>query len=115
MAEHDGAAAAPTPTGTVTFLFSDIEGSARRWDQDRALAIRQHALGPNHPDVAKTLLELALLRTDQGRGDEAVVIFERALAIKERTLTADHPELEEISSAMRAICLHSRGKLEEPR
>ena len=26
------------PTGTVTFLFTDIEGSTRRWDAQRALA-----------------------------------------------------------------------------
>lgn len=33
------------PTGTVTFLFSDIEGSAQRWERDRAAmqdAVRQH-------------------------------------------------------------------------
>src|SRR5579871_5601006 len=26
----------PRPTGTVTFLFSDIEGSTVRWERDRA-------------------------------------------------------------------------------
>jgi class 3 adenylate cyclase len=26
---------APLPTGTVTFLFSDIEGSTQRWEQHR--------------------------------------------------------------------------------
>ncbi len=33
------------PTGTVTFLFSDIEGSTQRWDQHRAAmqdAVRRH-------------------------------------------------------------------------
>jgi class 3 adenylate cyclase len=25
---------ADSPTGTVTFLFTDIEGSARMWEQD---------------------------------------------------------------------------------
>jgi len=35
----------PAPSGTVTFLFSDIEGSTRRWDRDRAAmqdAVRLH-------------------------------------------------------------------------
>src|SRR5580692_1128076 len=33
------------PSGTVTFLFSDIEGSTARWDRDRTAmqdAVRRH-------------------------------------------------------------------------
>ncbi len=33
----------------------------------RALAIREKALGPEHPDVATSLNNLALLYDDQGR------------------------------------------------
>jgi class 3 adenylate cyclase/tetratricopeptide (TPR) repeat protein len=39
------APASARPTGTVTFLFSDIEGSAQRWDRDRPAmqeAVRAH-------------------------------------------------------------------------
>jgi predicted ATPase/class 3 adenylate cyclase len=35
----------PLPTGTVTFLFSDIEGSTQRWERDRSAmqdAVRRH-------------------------------------------------------------------------
>src|SRR5206468_7415709 len=32
-----GVAMAERPSGTVTFLFTDIEGSTRRWEQDAAL------------------------------------------------------------------------------
>jgi predicted ATPase len=35
----------PTPTGTVTFAFTDIEGSTMRWDRDRSAmedAVRRH-------------------------------------------------------------------------
>lgn len=35
----------PRPTGTVTFLFTDIEGSTQRWDRDRETmqgALRRH-------------------------------------------------------------------------
>jgi class 3 adenylate cyclase/tetratricopeptide (TPR) repeat protein len=35
----------PPPSGTVTFLFTDIEGSTRRWDRDRGAmqeAVRHH-------------------------------------------------------------------------
>jgi class 3 adenylate cyclase len=33
------------PSGTLTFLFTDIEGSTQRWDRDRAAmqdAVRRH-------------------------------------------------------------------------
>jgi predicted ATPase/class 3 adenylate cyclase len=39
------AAASPTPSGTITFAFTDIEGSTQRWDRDRAAmeaAVRRH-------------------------------------------------------------------------
>src|SRR6476620_2823765 len=45
-----------TPTGTVTFLFTDIEGSTKRWETDpasmraassREEAILRHAIGAN--------------------------------------------------------------------
>jgi class 3 adenylate cyclase len=38
-------AATPLPSGTVTFAFTDIEGSTQRWDRDRAAmqdAVRRH-------------------------------------------------------------------------
>jgi class 3 adenylate cyclase len=34
--------AAHLPTGTVTFLFSDIEGSTVRWHAHRAERVRRH-------------------------------------------------------------------------
>lgn len=40
-----GAPASARPTGTVTFLFSDIEGSTVRWERDReamAAALARH-------------------------------------------------------------------------
>ncbi len=52
------------PSGTVTFLFSDIEGSTQRWDRDRAAmqdAVRRHdtlmrtAIAAHHGYVFKTI------------------------------------------------------------
>ena len=40
-----GPPASARPTGTVTFAFTDIEGSTQRWDRDRAVmqdAVRRH-------------------------------------------------------------------------
>jgi class 3 adenylate cyclase/tetratricopeptide (TPR) repeat protein len=45
MADLEGVAAVRPPSGTVTFLFSDIEGSTQRWARDRSAmqeALRLH-------------------------------------------------------------------------
>ena len=59
----------------------------------RALAIREKALGPDHPDVAKALNNLAVLYQKQGRYAEAEPLYKRALAIREKALGPDHPDV----------------------
>ena len=49
-------------------------------------------LGPDHPDVARSLNNLADLYERQGRYAEAQPLFERALAIRERAVGPDHPD-----------------------
>src|SRR5207249_7409043 len=55
---------AERPTGTITFLFTDIEGSTRRWEQDAALmrtalarhdAILRSSIEANEGYVFKTV------------------------------------------------------------
>jgi Tfp pilus assembly protein PilF len=58
----------------------------------RALAILEKALGPDHPDTAIGLNNLALLYDNQGRYDEAEPLYQRALAIDERASGPDHPD-----------------------
>ena len=50
---------------------------------ERALAITEAALGPDHPDVATRLNNLALILRDLGLAGEARPLAERALAITE--------------------------------
>ncbi len=57
----------------------------------RALAIREKALGPDHPDVAQSLNNLAGLLDTQGKYAEAEPLFRRALAIMEKALGEGHP------------------------
>ena len=59
----------------------------------RALAIREKALGPDHPDVATSLNNLAELYRDQGRYADAEPLYKRALAIYEKALGPDHPNV----------------------
>jgi tetratricopeptide (TPR) repeat protein len=57
----------------------------------RALAIGEKSYGPEHPDVAIRLSDLAnLLRTRTGWG-EAEPLMQRALAIDEKSYGPEHP------------------------
>ena len=58
---------------------------------ERALAIREAAFGPSHPDIATSLSNLALVLTDQGDLDGACALHKRALAIREAILGPKHP------------------------
>jgi tetratricopeptide (TPR) repeat protein len=59
----------------------------------RALAIREKALGPDHPDVAQSLNNLAALYDAQGQYARAEPLYQRALAIVEKALGPDHPHV----------------------
>ena len=62
---------------------------------ERALAIREKALGPDGADVAKSLNDLAALLSDTGRYAEAQPLFERALAIRKKALGPEHLDVAE--------------------
>ncbi len=51
---------------------------------ETALAIREKALGPDHPDVGRSLIALADLCEDQGQFADAEKLFRRSLAIFEK-------------------------------
>jgi tetratricopeptide (TPR) repeat protein len=59
----------------------------------RALAIQEKALGPNHPSVANLLTNLAFLYVNQGRYAEAEPLYKRSLAIREKALGPDHSDV----------------------
>jgi tetratricopeptide (TPR) repeat protein len=57
---------------------------------ERALAIRTAALGPDHPDTARSMNYLATLLNDLEEYAAARPLLERALAIRETVLGTDH-------------------------
>ena len=54
---------------------------------------REKALGPDHPDVANSLNNLAELYHTQGRYADAEPLYKRSLAIKEKAFGPDHPDV----------------------
>ncbi|MBC7880654.1 MAG: tetratricopeptide repeat protein [Anaerolineae bacterium] len=59
----------------------------------QALAIKEKALGSEHPEVAKSLNNLAVLYWLQGNFAEAEPLHKRALAIREKALGSEHPDV----------------------
>jgi tetratricopeptide (TPR) repeat protein len=69
----------------------------------RALAIREQHLGPEHPDTATSLHNLAALYQSQGKDEQAEPLLKRALAICEQHLGPEHPDT--------ATCLNNLAHL----
>ncbi|HYO92007.1 MAG TPA: tetratricopeptide repeat-containing protein, partial [Pyrinomonadaceae bacterium] len=57
----------------------------------RVLLINETALGPEHPDVATSLNNLALLHKTKSEYAKAEPLYLRALAIREKTFASEHP------------------------
>jgi tetratricopeptide (TPR) repeat protein len=59
---------------------------------ERALTIREKVQGPEHPDTAMCLNNLAILLHEQGEVAAALPLFKRALAIYEHVRGPEHPD-----------------------
>src|SRR2546430_12397121 len=57
----------------------------------KALEVAQNNVGPDHPSVAVSLNNLALLYDTQGQYAQAEPLYKRSLAIAEKALGPDHP------------------------
>jgi tetratricopeptide (TPR) repeat protein len=58
----------------------------------RALAIQEKVLGPDHPDTARALIRLGLLLNGQSQAGLARPLLERALRVQEQKLGPEHPD-----------------------
>jgi CHAT domain-containing protein/tetratricopeptide (TPR) repeat protein len=63
---------------------------------ERSLAIREAALGAEHPDVASTLNNLAGLHLRRGDYARSESLFRRALSISEKAQGPEHPSVTSI-------------------
>src|SRR3954470_19371642 len=78
------AGGAPTPGGSeVQGRIGTSASTATEAKLKEAVAVREKVLGPEDPDVAQSLANLANLYRDQGRLAEAEPLYRRALAVRE--------------------------------
>jgi len=77
---------------------------------ERALAIREKVLGPEHPEIATSLANLALLLQAQGYLALARPLYERSLMINEKVLGAEHSETATSLNNL-ALLLQDQGDL----
>ena len=77
-----------------------LDSARARLLMERALAIREKVLGPEHPDTAASLSGIAVLEGDRGR---ARPLIERALAICEKVLGPEHPDTTGILSTLASL------------
>jgi tetratricopeptide (TPR) repeat protein len=73
------------------------------------MEILEKILGPDHPDVANFLSNLAIMYQNQRRYQYAEPLYKRSLAILERALGPNHPD---IATALNnfAVLYHVQGR-----
>ena len=74
----------------------------------KALAIRETALGPYHPEVATSLHQIGDVLRASGKFDDADMCYEKALCIREHELGATSTEVAE-TLGHRAEALRAKG------
>ncbi|CBJ33504.1 Tetratricopeptide repeat protein [Ectocarpus siliculosus] len=74
--------------------FTDAQGKYAEAEQlyERSEAIRDKTLDPDHPDVARSLNDRALLLDKKEQYTDAVPLLERALSIRMKKLGENHPD-----------------------
>jgi len=77
----------------------------------RVIAIREDALG-DHPELARSIANLAVAYSRLGRNDEAEPLFLRALAMREKTLAPDHPDVAQSLSPLGTM-YSDEGRLDD--
>jgi tetratricopeptide (TPR) repeat protein len=78
----------------------------------RALAIDETSYGPDHPNAAARLNNLANFLRETNRAKEAEPLIRRALEITERSYGAEHPDVA-IRLNVLAVLLYTDGRLAE--
>jgi serine/threonine-protein kinase len=73
------------------------------------LSRRQAIFGPDHAEVARSLVSLGLLRAEQAKLPEAERLIRDGVALARRRLRPDHPQVAEAATALGYV-LEKRGE-----
>jgi serine/threonine-protein kinase len=76
------------------------------------LSRRQAIFGPDHAEVARSLVSLGLLRAEQAKLPEAERLIRDGVALARRRLRPDHPQVAEAATALGYV-LEKRGEFDQ--
>ena len=88
-----------------------LYSQAEPWSE-KCLDLTQNRLGQQHPDVATSLHNLALLYSSQGKYEEAEPLYLQALEMRQQLLGQQHPYVATSLNNL-ALLYSSQGKYEE--
>src|SRR5262249_1162199 len=74
---------------------------------ERVLAIREKALGPEHPEMAMYMSNLARVLRDSGHANEAEALFRKAIAISEKALGRNHSDTQRYANHYARLLLET--------
>lgn len=105
MAIMTDAGAPPLQVAKVQANLADLFLRTDRFDEarrmlDGVLALELAHLGPGHPDLAYTLNSQGTVADAQGRHQDALALYQRALDIRRNALPAGHPSIATVLSNM---------------
>ena len=86
----------PNPRGWEHLAGRDREKEKNAHSEhvySNSLALAEKKLGPDHPETADLLSNLALLLHKQGKHAEAETLHQKALRIRENSLGTEHPKV----------------------
>jgi serine/threonine protein kinase len=80
--------------------------------QERAVAIQQRILGPEHPDTLRSMTTLANILSDEGRDDGAEKLIRQTLELERKVLGPRNPDTLRAVNAL-AATLYDEGHYSE--
>lgn len=102
---HQASIARPLPTGTVTFLFTDIQSSTRLWEQH--LALMPGVLSRHDALIERLVAEHdGVLVRPRGEGDSRFAVFSQASAALVAAAAIQVALLDEPWPLPEPLCVH---------